>query len=115
MKLHLTMKNNVNVDGFRMLAGFLLCAAVVLLDMPAMAQGDFAGGMCAAVKIMTGPAGKAVATAGVIVIAVGALLGRVSWGMAVMIAAGIAGIFGAPKIAELIASASGGTSGSFCG
>lgn len=85
-------------------------------DIAAHAQTTaFGTGICAAVKIVTSDAGKAVATAAIITIAIGALLGRVSWGMAVMIAAGIAGTFAAPQIAEWVASQSGGTGGGgFC-
>ena len=116
-KLVMSQQNAVasqGVDGFHVLAAVLLCMGAIVADVPAFAQGGLAGGLCEAVQMMTGPAGKAVATSGIIVIAVGALLGRVSWGMAVMIAAGIAGIFGAPTIASAIATASGGSGGGFC-
>jgi type IV secretory pathway VirB2 component (pilin) len=76
--------------------------------------GTFSGGICKAVALVTSDAGKAIATAAIITIAIGALLGRVSWGMAVMIAAGIAGIFAAPQIANKIAEGAGGTRGSAC-
>lgn len=103
------------IDGFHLTFG-LLVATLVLLD-PSLgfAQGlTFKQGLCNAVELVTSDAGKAIATAAIITIAIGALLGRVSWGMAVMIAAGIAGIFGAPTIASFIAG-EGGDGGDFCG
>lgn len=96
------------------LAIALTLAAIVLVDPSAVfaQSGSFKEGLCNAVELVTSDAGKAIATAAVITIAIGALLGKVSWGMAVMIAAGIAGIFGAPAIAAFIA---GGSAGDFCG
>lgn len=93
-------------DCWRYAIAFMLMFAVMLDSSGAMAGGDagaFLGqGLCEAIGMVTGPVGKAIATAAIITIAIGALLGRVSWGMAVMIAAGIAAIFGAGKIAAVI-------------
>ncbi len=69
--------------------------------------------MCNVVLILTGTTGKAVATVAVIAVGVGALLGKISWGMALIVALGIALIFGASSIVtEVGGSASGCTSGS---
>jgi type IV secretory pathway VirB2 component (pilin) len=68
--------------------------------------------MCNVVLILTGTTGKAVATVAVIAVGVGALLGKISWGMALIVALGIALIFGAASIVtELGGNASGCTSG----
>jgi type IV secretion system protein VirB2 len=53
---------------------------------------------CNAVLILTGTTGKAIATIAVIAVGVGALLGKISWGMALIVALGIALIFGAASI-----------------
>lgn len=103
------------VDPFSALTVCLVAALVLLEPGNAMAQGfTFKKGLCNAVKLITSDAGKAIATAAIITVAIAALLGRVSWGQAVMIAAGIAGIFGAPTIAAYIATGV-GDGGEFCG
>ena len=86
---------------------FALLVAAVLVCTPgaeALAAGTDAigAGLCKALGFITGNTGKAIATAAIIVIAIGALLGRISWGQVVMIAAGIAGLFGAAMIAGTI-------------
>ena len=53
---------------------------------------------CNVVLILTGTTGKAIATVAVIAVGVGALLGKISWGMALIVALGIALIFGAASI-----------------
>jgi type IV secretion system protein VirB2 len=60
---------------------------------------------CNVVLILTGTTGKAIATVAVIAVGVGALLGKISWGMALIVALGVALIFGAASIV----SALGGT------
>jgi len=54
--------------------------------------------LCNVVGWFTGPVGKAIATIALIVIGVGALMGKVSWGVAIIVAIGIAIIFGAGMI-----------------
>jgi len=53
---------------------------------------------CNVVLILTGTTGKAIATVAVIAVGVGALLGKISWGMALIVALGVALIFGAASI-----------------
>ena len=53
---------------------------------------------CNAVLMLTGTTGKAIATIAVVAVGVGALLGKISWGMALIVALGIALIFGAASI-----------------
>lgn len=54
--------------------------------------------MCNVVIALTGTTGKAIATVAVIAVGVGALLGKISWGMALIVALGIALVFGASSI-----------------
>ena len=64
---------------------------------------------CNVVSLITGSTGKAIATVAVIAVGVGALLGKVSWAMALIVALGIALVFGAATIVNFIANgASGG-------
>lgn len=64
--------------------------------------------LCNVANWFKGPIGRGIATLAIIVIGVGALMGKVSWGMAIIVGIGIAVIFGAPTIvSELGAGGSG--------
>lgn len=86
---------------------------VVGPEMQAFAS-QFNAVICRAVELVTTDAARAVATAAVVTIAIGALLGRVSWGMAVMIGVGIAALFAAPQIANFIGTGTWGADDGFC-
>lgn len=60
--------------------------------------------LCALVAIIQGTPARALATLAVIALGVGALLGRVTYGQATIIAAGIGAIFGAAGLASILAS-----------
>lgn len=93
---------------------------VSMLSNAAWAGGGGAGGsnaieqvFCNIVLILTGTTGKAIATVAVIAVGVGALLGKISWGMALIVALGIALIFGAASIVVALGGGGGScTSGS---
>jgi len=90
------IKDNLNL-AYSLL---LILAAVAMPDM-VYAASVLGNDMCNFInQTLLGSTGAAIATMGIMVIGIGALLGRVSWGMAVMIAAGIAAIFGAPTIIQ---------------
>ena len=63
--------------------------------------------MCNVVDFFNGNAGKGLATLAIIIIGVGALMGKVSWGMAIIVGLGIALIFGAAAMVTAIGT--GGT------
>ncbi len=58
--------------------------------------------LCNAMKIVTGKAGKAFAAFAVISLGIGFFTGKVSWGLMIGVAAGIAAMFGAPTIVAAI-------------
>ena len=58
--------------------------------------------MCNALKIVTGGAGKTFATFAVIATGIGFFTGKVSWGLMIGVAAGIATMFGGPSIVAAI-------------
>lgn len=58
--------------------------------------------LCNVVKWVTGGVGKAIATIAVIIIGIGALMGKVSWGMAIIVAIGIGVVFGAGSIVGML-------------
>ena len=62
--------------------------------------------MCNALKIVTGSAGKTFATFAVIATGIGFFTGKVSWGLMIGVAAGIATMFGGPSIVAAISGES---------
>ena len=87
--------------------------AAALLPMDALATSGGSDGpsaltnvLCNVVGWFTGEIGAGIATLAIIVIGIGALMGKVSWGMAIIVGIGVGVVFGAPSIV----SALGGTS-----
>ena len=69
--------------------------------------------ICCIIGIIYGNLGRGLAVLAVIIVGVGATLGKVSWGLAITVATGIATIFGAvPLVAYLV---SGNASLAMCG
>ena len=65
--------------------------------------------MCNVLRIATGNAGKAFAAFAIISVGIGFFTGKVSWGLMVGVAAGIAAMFGAPQIVSAISGKSAAT------
>lgn len=59
--------------------------------------------MCNALRIVTGTAGKAFAAFAIISVGIGFFTGKVSWGLMIGVALGIAAVFGAPSIVAALA------------
>lgn len=81
----------------------MLAYAMLLVPQEALAQtgGETIGNLlCDVASWFTGPVGQGIATLAIIVIGIGALMGKVSWGMAIIVGIGVAVIFGAPAIVE---------------
>jgi type IV secretion system protein VirB2 len=62
--------------------------------------------MCNALRIVTGTAGKTFAAFAIIAVGIGFFSGKVSWGLMIGVAAGIAAMFGAPSIVAAISGQS---------
>ena len=67
----------------------------------------FSDVMCRVLNIATGTGGKAFAAFAIISVGIGFFTGKVSWGLMIGVAAGIAAIFGAPSIVAAIAGPDG--------
>jgi type IV secretory pathway VirB2 component (pilin) len=95
MKLQLTSEKTMH---FAM--AFFVAYAVMLLPMDAFATdpGGLSNVLCNVVGWFTGRIGAGIATLAIIVIGIGALMGKVSWGMAIIVGLGVGIIFGAPSI-----------------
>jgi type IV secretion system protein VirB2 len=114
MKLALEKYNAVTLS----LALLVLCAATmlpaeVLAQTATITVGGGGGGnapsalkdvLCNVVKWFTGPIGGGIATLAIIVVGVGALMGKVSWGMAIIVGLGVGVIFGADTIVSALSS-----------
>lgn len=114
------MKLTINRERMATLAWSLLAAyAAFLLPVDALAQsvsvgvgggigaGSADGGaigdvLCNVVSWFTGRIGQAIATLAILVIGIGALMGKVSWGMAIIVGIGVGVIFGAPSIVNAL-------------
>lgn len=107
------MVKTSNIDmGWHLLVLFAVVVGVSLLPEMAMAQNVIQQVFCNVVLIMTGTTGKALATVAIIAVGVGALLGKISWGMALIVALGVALVFGAASIVTALGgTGSGCTSG----
>jgi type IV secretory pathway VirB2 component (pilin) len=68
----------------------------------AASGGKIGESMCNIVKLLTGRVGKAIATVAIIFLAFGLFVGKLSWGVAIATAVGIAAMFGADTILEIL-------------
>lgn len=82
----------------------MLAAAIALLPDMASAQEVIGKLLCGLVGWFYGPVGRGIATLAIIIVGVGALLGKVSWGMAIIVGLGVAVVFGAGTITEELAA-----------
>ncbi len=99
------MNVSINADKLKSIAWCMMLAyAMFLVPQDALAFGGGDGGdtignlLCNVAGWFTGPVGQGIATLAIIVIGIGALMGKVSWGMAIIVGIGVAVIFGAPAI-----------------
>ena len=78
----------------------MLSAVIVMVPELSFATNNTPMGnvLCTAVGWFTGNTGKGLATIAITVIGIGALLGKVSWGMAMIVGVGVAIVFGAAGI-----------------
>ena len=112
--MNVNIQNTETVD--KVWRGMLAIAAVsvfTMVPLEALATGgapatanSFEILFCNIVAFFTGTIGKALATIALIIIGIGALMGKVSWGMAIIVAIGVALIFGAASIVEALGASS---------
>jgi len=109
------MKNNRTIPAHRssVLHQCMLFSVAMLLFYTVMAEQAHAigGTLCAMIgSVMGSGLARAIATVGVLMVGVGATLGRMSWTLAITVAVGIAAMF---STASLVGSLSGGAMGCF--
>ena len=91
----------------------MLSAVIVMMPDFAFAGTDTPMGnvLCTAMTWFTGNTGKGLATIAITVIGIGALLGKVSWGMAMIVGIGVAIVFGAAGIVSVMGAGVTGVTG----
>jgi len=88
----------------------VLAAFVMLLPDMAHATNTRMGNvLCTVALWFTGNTGKGLATIAITVIGIGALLGKVSWGMAMIVGIGVAIVFGAAQIVDTMGAGANGS------
>ena len=108
------MKTTKNLATAWQMSLMIMLSAIVIM-LPDMAFAAAAAGvdtplggmLCNVAAFFTGNTGKGLATLAIIVIGVGALMGKVSWGMAIIVGLGIALIFGASAMVTAIGTGTG--------
>jgi type IV secretory pathway VirB2 component (pilin) len=102
---------DMHISAKRIALFVILCAASALLPDFAMAttyNSPMGGVICEIVGFFIyGNLGRGLATAAVLIVGVGATLGKVSWGLAITVACGISVIFYAPLIVTRLTGAGG--------
>ncbi len=96
---------------WQLCAVMLVAATVMMLPSLSFASNDTPIGAiyCLVAKWFTGNTGKGIATIAVTIIGIGALLGKVSWGMALIVGLGIALVFGGAALVDAIFTGTGNT------
>jgi len=94
----------------------MVMLSAVLVTLPDLAHATTVGTntpmgavLCTVTAWFTGNTGKGLATIAITVIGIGALLGKVSWGMAIIVGIGVAIVFGAAGIVSAMFSGTSNT------
>jgi type IV secretory pathway VirB2 component (pilin) len=92
---------------------FILMLTTIIIVIPQIAyassvtnESPMSNALCIAATWITGTTGRARATIAVAILGIGALLGKISWGVAMTVGVAIAVVFGASGIVHVL----GGTS-----
>ena len=106
MRHRLSSASQHSRDVSRAVGYSLACVALVTLA-PELAHADpeqtaMGNVLCKVVDMVYGNLGRGLATLAVIIIGVGATLGKVSWGLAITVGVGISVIFNAENIVDLL-------------
>lgn len=87
----------------RLSISFLALALIIFIPESAYADGDpLSKTICLVISWMTGGLGQAIATLGIVVLGIGAMLGKVSWQMALIVAFGLSVMFSGAQVVNLL-------------
>jgi type IV secretion system protein VirB2 len=93
--------NKETMDVFWAL-GLIGAVFIALTPEAVFAQNAIESTVCAIVGQLAGPVGRAVAAVAVIFLGFSLFMGKVTWGLALALGIGIAAIFGAPEIVDML-------------
>lgn len=105
-----TQANNLSATWQACLLVLLAAAVVMVPDLALAANASdtpMGNVLCTVKNWFTGNTGKGLATIAITVIGIGALLGKVSWGMAIIVGIGVAIVFGAAGIVDTMGAGGG--------
>jgi type IV secretory pathway VirB2 component (pilin) len=116
-----TLTKNLHT-GWQICLMVMLSVVVIMLPQYAFASSvtsmsPMSNALCIAATWITGNTGRGIATIGIAIVGFGALLGKVSWGMAMIVGVGVAIMFGSSAIIHLLggtAAASGNVGTTNC-
>lgn len=95
---------------YRLSLYFLLVSAFVIAPASeaaaSSANDPLSQTLCLVINWFTGRMGQAIATLGVVVLGIGAMLGKVSWQMALTVAFGVSVMFSGARVVELLTNTS---------
>ncbi len=102
----MSTKSSVLTDYKFATAMFLAIAIYMMFASFVYASGQTPMGnvLCSVVGMFTGNLGRGLSTLAVLVVGVGATLGKVSWGLAITVAVGISVIMNATRVAGLLSN-----------
>ena len=110
MNTNIKSSNQMIDTAWQLFLVFAVVLGTMMIPMEALAAANpIEAVMCNVVAFMTGTTGKAIATIAIIVVGLGALMGKISWGMALIVALGVALVFGAATIVENLGGEAGGS------
>lgn len=91
---------------YRLALYFLLVSLFITIPSSAEAAGTdpLSQTLCLVVSWFTGKMGQAIATLGIIVLGIGAMMGKVSWQMALTVAFGVSVMFSGAEVVEILTS-----------
>ena len=93
----------MNNKSYFFLFSFFALAIVLFPSIAeAAAETQLEATLCKILKFLTGNIGKAIAAFALVFLGISLFLGKVSWGLAISTALGVATIFGAPQLVETL-------------
>lgn len=102
-----TLTMNWETVKMQLVTTLFFCAFMIIIMQSALADTNtgtspMGNVLCNIVAIVYGNLGRGIATLAVVVIGVGATLGKTSWGLAMIVGVGIAVIFNAHNIVHML-------------
>lgn len=99
---------------YRLFLSFFAISLILLFPSFAFAGDPLTLSLCTVVNWFTSGLGRGIATLGIMVIGIGALMGKVSWQLGLTVAVGIAIMFSGAQVVDLLVGAVGTSAEGLC-